>query len=324
MDAASIQALLERLSLHKLEESTSWTLQDWEQRYTAVSLHQGLVLCITPENRYLVESSGEGKARGKVLTRECPGRNKSDAPLAPLIARVLAPGVYLLSASDKAEALGALEKAGVDIVAQPYGHVKKSGRTEFRYSAYPALKNDLPQEIFFAGDVQSKGKTCQGADALTDAASDPVPVTEKAASERGEALRERFRQALKERHLSKAEQEELASRIERGIIVSESQLEGVSVRYEKLEARGLDYVGKASIVKQAMAAKSFVEVCCPGPDGIPLKVLGIPDSLEKSDGGTILLLKVMQEEESGKVELIRLPLGKISLIRRIKQSIFED
>jgi hypothetical protein len=323
VDAASMLALLERLSLHKLEESASWTLQDWERRYTAVSLHQGLVLCIAPENRYLAELSGEGKAGEKAFTRECPGRNKPGAPLAPLIARVLAPGVYLLSASDKAEALDALEKAGVDIVAQPCGQAKKSGRADLRHSAYPALKNNPPQEIFFA-EGEPQGKTCQGATALAEAASDPVHAPERAASEGGEVLREKFRQALKERHLSKPEQEELASRIERGMIVSESQLEGVSVRYEKLEARGLDYVGKASIAKQAMAAKSFVEVCSPGPGGITLKVLGIPDGLEKADGGTILLLRVIREEEGGKAELIRLPLGKISLIRRIKQSIFED
>jgi hypothetical protein len=324
MDAASMLALLERLSLHRMDESTSWTLQDWEQRYTAVSLHQGLVLCIAPENRYLVEASGERKAGKTAPAREGSGRNKPDAPLAPLIARVLAPGVYLLSAFDKAEALDALERAGIDVVAQPCGHAKKSRMTESPRSAYPSLKNDLPRENFFMEDMRSKGKTCQAVDAMAEAASDPVHAPEGAASERGEALRERFRQALKERRLSKAEQEELASRIERGMIVSESQLERVSVRYEKLEARGLDYVGKASIVKQAMAAKSFVEVCCPDSAGITLKVLGIPDGLEKSDGGTILLLRVMQEEGGGEAELIRLPLGKISLIRRIKQSIFED
>jgi hypothetical protein len=321
MNAASILALLERLSLHRLDESTGWTLRDWEQRYTAVSLHQGLVLCVAPENRYLVESSGEGKAGEKALAGEDPGR-KPDAPLSPLISRVLAPGVYLLSASDKAEALDALERAGVDIVAQPCCHTHKSGTAEFRRSAYPSLKNDPPQKILL--DARPGSKTHPSADVITGAASDPVYAPAGAASEQGEALKEKFRQALKKKHLSRAEQEELTSRIERGMIVSESQLEGVSVRYEKLEARGLDYVGKASIVKQAMAAKSFVEVSCPGPDGIIQKILGIPDGLEKSDGGTILLLRVMRKEEGGETELIRLSLGKISLIRRIKQSIFED
>ncbi|MDR1904262.1 MAG: hypothetical protein LBQ88_18505 [Treponema sp.] len=320
MDAAFMQALLDRLSLHRLDANTGWTLRDWEKRYTAVSLYQGLVLCIAPENRYLAESSGNA-GEGSIQNRT----GALSGPLAPLIARVLAPGVYLLSVSDKAEALDALEKAGVDIIAQPREPVKKGGG--FRHSAYPALKNDLYRENFFMDESvkMSGGEICHGADASAHVPAD-YPATNPAdtASERGEVLKKRFRQVLNERRLSKAEQEELASRIERGMIVSESQLEGVSVRYEKLEARGLDYAGKASIVKQAMTAKSFVEVSWPGAEGITQKALGIPGGLEKSGGETILLLRSMQEKGGNEAELIRLPLGRISLIRRVKQSIFGD
>jgi hypothetical protein len=330
MDAASMLDLLDRLSGHRLDESTGWTLRDWEKRYTMVSLYQGLVLCIAPESRYLAESPGQGTAEEDALKGSRQKKPDSQSgPLTPLIARVLAPGVYLLSVSDKAEALDALEKAGVDIIAQPYGHAKKGGGTEFRRSAYPPpLKNSLPGKVFFIEERarMPEGEIRRGADAVPEAPADPVYTSSgmppEDASKRSEVLKERFRQTLKERHLSRAEQEELASRIERSMIVNESQLEGVSVRYEKLEARGLDYVGKAAIVKQAIAAKSFVEVFWPGAGGVTQKTQGIPEGLEKSDGGTILLLRVMQEDDGP--ELIRLPLGKISLIRRIKQSIFED
>ncbi|MDR2094887.1 MAG: helicase-associated domain-containing protein [Treponema sp.] len=326
MDAASMLELLDRLSGRRLDESTGWNLRDWEKRYTAVSLYQGMVLCIAPENRYLAESPEKGNAEEAALRGSRQKKPDSQSgPLAPLIARVLAPGVYLLSVSDKAEALDALEKAGVDIIAQPSGPVKKAWGTEFRRSAYPALKDILPEEVFFMEERERipDGGILGGADAAPEAGAAPDTPAGNG-SERGEALKEMFRQTLKERRVSKAEQEELASRIERSMIVSESQLEGVFVRYEKLEARGLDYVGKAAIVKQAMAAKSFVEVFWSGAGGIVQQALGIPESLEKSGGGTILLLRVMQEEHSGGSELIRLPLGKISLIRRIKQSIFED
>ena len=56
--------------------------------------------------------------------------------------------------------------------------------------------------------------------------------------------KERFRRALEKLSLTRGEREELSARIERRMILSESQLATASVRFEKLEARGLDYVGK--------------------------------------------------------------------------------
>jgi hypothetical protein len=117
-------------------------------------------------------------------------------------------------------------------------------------------------------------------------------------------------------------------------VVSESQLAGASIRYEKLEARGLDYVGKAAIAKQAIASKSLLEVLWPHPGGGTNKALGIPEALEKRGGESVLILKPFSPagsssgnplpEETGRTESIRLPLGKISLLRRIKQSIFGE
>jgi hypothetical protein len=119
--------------------------------------------------------------------------------------------------------------------------------------------------------------------------------------------------------LSKAEWDELASRIERRLILNESQLVGASVRFEKLEARGLDYVGKSTVAREAIASKSLLEILLPGSGEEPNRVVGIPLSLEKREGETFLVLKSMPQEEE-----MRLPLGKISLLRRIKHSIFGD
>jgi hypothetical protein len=270
MDAAAMLELLNRLIRDRVDQNLEWTLRDWENRYSGVVLQEGVVLTLSPERRYLAET------------------------MAPLIARILAPGVYLLAA-DRFEAVQELERAGVDIIAQPPLR-RRDDPAEGRRSPYPPPAS-LPR-----GFTIPRGGRAHKPDS--------------AGMERN---KERFRKALETMQLSKNEREELSARIERRLILNESQLSGASLRYEKLEARGLDYVGKTAIAKQAAASKLQVEAFWPGPDGKTLRVLGIPQGLEKLEGETILVINPVPGGES-----IRLPLGKISLLRRMKKSIFGE
>ena len=122
--------------------------------------------------------------------------------------------------------------------------------------------------------------------------------------------------------LSREERAELAARINRKLVLNESQLKEAVVRYEKLEARGLDYVGKAMIAKQAISLQSLVELTGPGKGGE--RIFGIPKTLEKDGGENILVLSLLADSGGKSGELLRIPLGKISLLRRIKKSIFES
>jgi hypothetical protein len=100
------------------------------------------------------------------------------------------------------------------------------------------------------------------------------------------------------------------------------------LRYEKLEARGLDYHGKSSIAKQAVENGSLLEVTWPVAGGGHSCVVGLAQALEKSGDESILVIKTRlsgSAEDSAASEIIvRVPLGKISLLRRIKQSIFGE
>jgi hypothetical protein len=288
MDAASMLELLNRLTGGRIDGNLDWTLKDWESRYSGVALHEGIVMILAPERRYLAEA------------------------MAPLIARVLAPGVYLLSAAETSEAVKWLAKSGVDIVAQP---PLRSGeiQNESRISPYPPPPG--------SGQVLdlSRGKS-----------SPPDPG-------KAEQYREHFRLFLGKMQLSRAERDELSARIERRLVLTESQLAPASLRYEKLEARGLDYVGKTVIAKQAIASKLPVEVFWTGPQGEE-RVQGVPEALEKSDGETLLVIHPARMpaawlpaswkpvEDLGREEaaILRIPMGKISLLRRIKQSIFGE
>ncbi|MDR0597718.1 MAG: helicase-associated domain-containing protein [Treponema sp.] len=279
LDADRIIALLDRLSGNQVEQNLRWTIKDWETRYSGVSLFQGLTLVLAEDSRYLAEAE----------------------PVSSLISRTLAPGVYLLSAEDRTGAIQALRRAGIDIVAQPPQGGPRPGD---RPSPFPPLER--------ASRPLSEGFQPPSDDTTILGESPPDRL-------RAGLYKERFRKALEKLSLSKAEREELSARIERRLILSESQLATASVRSEKLEARGLDYVGKTSIVKQAIASKQLIEIVWSGQQGEVNRAIGLPNALQKSGGETLLVLKPVPSGDP-----IRLPLGKIGLLRRVKQSIFGE
>jgi hypothetical protein len=280
--------LLGRLSGSRLDESLGWTLKDWEKRYTAVALHQGLVLTLAEDMRYLAGAE----------------------PVASLINRTLGPGIYLLGPAARSEAAGALKKAGVDIIAQP----PLSGEAQDKQEGsvfFSSLKdNPLKERAFLSAAHYPPGSSFGGAAVSGDPGSFDSGF-----------IKERFHKILDGMKLSKSERDELSARIDRRLVLSEAQLEGSSIKYEKLEARGLDFAGKAAVARQAIASGSLVEVSWPEPGGGTRRTTGIPLSLEKKGGESLLVLKP-QAGEAGEKELSVL-LAKISLIRRIKQSIFE-
>jgi hypothetical protein len=292
--------MLNRLSNNRLSETLVWTLQDWEKRYGEISLRKGVVLRLSEERRYLAGAE----------------------PVAGLIRETLAPGVYLLSISDTHAAAEALEKAGVDIIANPgtIGDGEKFAIGSEWFGLNLHVPSDLRHTYF---------PPLETAPVFPPPQPDlPAAKPENSKAFSADVLKDRFRSVLGKMRLSKEERDELSARIERRLVLNETQLEGASVRYEKLEARGLDYVGKAAIAKQAIASKSLVEVLWNQGGKTPNRVFGIPAALEKSEGESILVLNPLPGEsvdgEEANGETIRVPLGKISLLRRIKKSIFGE
>ncbi|MCL2602451.1 MAG: helicase-associated domain-containing protein, partial [Treponema sp.] len=334
LSAATMLEHLNRLSLNRLDENLTWTIKDWETRYAGVSLCQGIVLTLAEDRRYLAQAR----------------------PLLSLVRQTLAPGVYLLSCADKAEAVQALRKAGVDIVAQPPDTAPSVYQTSgggwfassgsFRDSFYRlGSGSGIAGVVAAASDAQNK--SIDSIDSMNAAntidSTDAVDLLNT--TESIEAIKQKFRRALEKKRFAKPEQDELEARIERRLILSEAQLDGVSLRYEKLEARGLDYAGKAAIAKQAIESGFTLDVSWPAPGGAIRHVTSVPLALEKKGGESILVLKAQsaaretapndarkstsEERDASSHEMppeepIRVPLGKIILLRRIKQSIFGE
>jgi hypothetical protein len=332
LGAADMEELLVRLSGNHPEDSLLWTLRDWEKRSAEVSLFEGAVLALSPERYYLAEAE----------------------PLAALIRRELAPGLYLLDSGD--QTAEALRKAGVDI----FTRYNRQGRGAYCGHGGPKWGKGAAGTLFSgAGGIrnpfpplkkQSAGyRDTEGSAMIntTKAAAGQVPPCEAPVGAGAEALKARFCEVLNGRNLSMPERTELASRVERKLVLAESQLSSASIRGERLEARDLDYVGKASIAKYAIGSRSLVEVVwsAAGGDG-EQRILGIPLALEKSGGESILVIgdsRAQGEAETPREagngasgdnvrvrnnvripgNTIRIPLGKISLLRRIKKSMFE-
>jgi hypothetical protein len=237
--------------------------------------------------------------RGLVLTLSPQQLHLAQTrPLAKLIVETLAPGVYLLPESAEETAAQALTKAGVSIIA-------RRGKCRGEETSSDTLR------LFFQP--------------LPDAGSHTgaVPHTGRADSSAASILIDNFRSILEQMRVSGEARDELTARIDRRMVLCEAQLKDANVRYEKLEARGLDYVGKALIAKQAVAMQALVEVVLPGRQKQD-HVFGIPKALEKAGSESVLVLELLEGDMGTDIhDTMRIPLGKISLLRRIKKSIFE-
>jgi hypothetical protein len=287
--------LLQRLSGNRIDGNTVFTLLDWEKRHKEVALSKGLVLSLSPERGYLAETK----------------------PLSKYISAKLAPGIYLIPENMEEKVYAALKKAGVTIFARPDSGANRADDSNILTGAAPggALNSAGDSRVFYPRINSGAPHTEKLRQFRTDIKEDGIngPASDPAAS----TLIEGFHSIINKMSLVAEQREELTARINRRLILCESQLKDAVVRYEKLEARGLDYAGKIMIAKQAIARRTPVEASWTVRQKQE-SFIGIPKALEKADDENVLVM------EAPKGNTIRIPLGKVSLLRRIKKSIFEN
>jgi hypothetical protein len=296
ISAAKMGELLIRLSENRVESSVLWTLGDWEKRGREVALFEGTFLSLSPERRYLAKTEA----------------------LSAMIRRELVPGFYWLV--PEARVTDALRKAGIEVFLRSPGFEGEKASPRIQGRLFPPLEKGSP----------ALSKTGAGKDPAGQAKAPSRRRSLPAGDQEAETLKARFHQVLGGRSLSVPERKELTARIDRRLVLTESQLCADSVRTEKLEARGLDFVGKTSIARQAISARLLLELVWSSPEEGEQRILAFPLSLEKSGGESIL---VVEESQAGgdtasraaedRPPKLRIPLGKISLLRRVKKSIFE-
>lgn len=207
--------------------------------------------------------------------------------LARLVRKTLAPGVYLLDTESPEELQEAASRAGMDFL--------------------PSVARGTPRsDPVPLPPLRIADRTASAMSGSPDASS----------TEAGHNLRSELVAALESMNPPKDQKEALLSRIQRKIIISPAQLDPESVRPEKMEARGMDFLGKVRVAEQAVATGTLLEIHVDSGSRI---LLGKPLSMDKKRGDVMLKL---QSEADDTVETVSL--GRAVLVKRIRGSIFSE
>jgi hypothetical protein len=214
---------------------------------------------------------------------------ENDEYLSSLIRKIFAPGVYLLDADSPEEIQNLFTQADLDFL--------------------PSVSSPLPKRELVSLPALRTGSGHSAKHAPQRSfAADPGPE-----SFRGEILA-----ALDALKFPPDIDDALRSRVDRRIILTPSQLDPESVRIEKVEARGMDFLGKVRIAEYALVSGSLLEIALDEKDG-SRTILGRPISTEKRTGDVILKLVTEPDQTLEQVSL-----GKAVLVRRIRGSIFSE
>ncbi|MGI5077771.1 hypothetical protein [Treponema maltophilum] len=275
-----IESLLKKTASHELPQNLLFSLREWYALYSSGSLFKGYVLQVADDKRVLVENNPS---------------------LAPHIRIMLSPGVYLLDFLNDDEAFETIRKSGLEFI----GGLKNS---ESGIEPLPFERLDTAAR--FSGGTD-------GLDVLFAKKS-----TNADSAENEEFCENHLRQMeteLKKMNLPKEQKEELLLRINRKTIVHSAQLRSDSVRPEKTEAFGMDFLGKIHVLESAIAFSDLVEINSAG--GI---VTGFPVKIEKSAGDAVLVLQsddVKNADIKNGTESQKISVAQARSVKRIRSSV---
>ena len=211
---------------------------------------------------------------------------ESSRVLKPYLLATLADGVYLFDFIDDEQAGELLKKSGLE-----YMGAVKTSRPERHPLPFSALKNG-------------------GSLAIKEPEQQTLPKRER------DSLLNALYAELENRHLPEEQADGLRSRIRRKIIVNANQLRGESVRFERIEAGGMDFLGKVHVIDHAISTGSMIEISF---DGESERIVGTPVGIEKNEGDALLKLCVEPEKKIRTVSVSR-----AGFIKRIRGAIFKE
>ncbi len=206
--------------------------------------------------------------------------------LKPFLTAVLADGVYLFNFADDEQASELLRKSGLEYIG--------------------AVKTVKPERHPLPFSALRDGQTL----VINEPERQFLPKNER------DNLLNSFYAELENKHLPEEQADGLRSRIRRKIIVNANQLRGESVRFERIEASGMDFLGKVHVIDHAISTGSMIEISF---DEESERIVGTPVGIEKSEGDALLKLCVEPEK---KVRIISV--SKAGFIKRIRGAIFKE
>lgn len=275
-----IESLLKKTASHELPQNLLFSLRDWYALYSSGSLFKGYVLQVADDKRVLVENNPS---------------------LAPHIRTTFSPGVYLLDFLNDDEAFETIKKSGLEFIG---------GLKNPESGIEPLPFERLDTAVRFSG----------GTDGLDVLFAKKSTKTDSAENE--EFCEKHLRQMeteLEKMNLPKEQKEELLLRIRRKTIVHSAQLRSDSVRPEKTEAFGMDFLGKIHVLESAIAFSDLVEINSAG-----CIVTGFPVKIEKSAGDAVLVLQsddVKNADIKNGTESQKISVAQARSVKRIRSSV---
>ena len=205
----------------------------------------------------------------------------------------IAGGVYLLDFTSKTEALSVVQKCGLEFL----GKILEPPTAEYS----PSLSfSDVPVEDSFEHMFDIK----KSENAEEDFSLKP----EEKISE--------LKAVLSKMQMSDYQREGLLMRIESGLIISESQLNPDSVRFERTEASAMDHTGKLQIIESAVSNGNLLVLSFDSDkEGILVK----PLSVDKKSP-SVSLIAVNQDSGEQK----SFSVSKIVHIKKIRRLFSRD
>ncbi|MBO4387400.1 MAG: hypothetical protein J5817_10370 [Treponema sp.] len=192
---------------------------------------------------------------------------KNNPVLSPYITEELSAGVFFLAFTDDVKAQAIIAKSGLDFIGN-----MKLAPSQNRTLAFLPL--DEPEK-----KIESKEKK---------------EIVHKVDREKQKEILDALKSELEEMNLPQDQKEGLLDRINRKIVLNKSQLVGESVRFEKVEAGGMDYTGKIHVIESAIQNGGILEVELDGGQS----VAGRPLDLNKKTHGAQLLLEISSSGEN--------------------------
>ena len=109
----------------------------------------------------------------------------------------------------------------------------------------------------------------------------------------------------------------LLYRISRRVVIEDAQLRPESVRFELMEAFGMNYTGKLHVLESAIQKNSLVEIELTGSKSL---ILGIPKGILKNAEVPVVFLSI-ENKDTNETREEEIEIAKIARVRRIRNSL---
>lgn len=277
--------LLEALSPSTLPENVAYALGDWQKEKSSLKITNNVVIKADSRLIWMIEHAPAFKSR---------------------IIEQLAEGIYVLDTQSIIEAEALMEVAGIrsfelikgkqktpEAIAKPDLFSSTIPEYEETTISFPSIFHLIPEKK----ELRHNSVNALGLSNTFKAMLEKLKETGAISNDGAEAISER---------------------IAVNLIISDTQVKEGASRFEKREARGIDFAGKARLLEKILHTKhDYAEVLYKNSKGEPERRLVKPLLLAKT--GTTLLLEAQDQQSK---ELLKIPVERLSLVKRIRASLF--